>query len=96
MKVQRVILKNFGLFENQEISVPPTERISRNITVFVGNNGTRKTAILKASATSLSYFTSRLRTEKRSGYPIPEDAILNTANGASVEIEICDSLKLSA
>ncbi|MGK7956097.1 MAG: AAA family ATPase, partial [Crocosphaera sp.] len=58
------------------------------------NNGAGKTSVLKALATSLSWFTARLRTEKGSGNPIPEDAILNTANTASIEIKICDSSKL--
>jgi predicted ATP-binding protein involved in virulence len=91
MEIQRVILKNVGLFESQEISLAPTKHNPSKITVFVGNNGAGKTSILKALATSLSWFTARLLTEKGSGNPIPEDAILNTANAASIEIAICDS-----
>jgi len=91
MQIQRVILNNIGLFENLEIPLAPTEQNPSNITVFVGNNGSGKTSVLKALATSLSWFTTRLRTEKGSGNPIPEDAILNTANAASIEIKICDS-----
>ncbi|MDS3861278.1 AAA family ATPase [Thermosynechococcaceae cyanobacterium BACA0444] len=91
MEIQRVILNNIGLFENLEIALAPTEQNPSNITVFVGNNGAGKTSILKALATSLSWFTARLRTEKGSGTPILEDAILNKANGASIEIEVCHS-----
>ncbi|MEQ9236631.1 AAA family ATPase [Coleofasciculus sp. E2-BRE-01] len=91
MEIQRVILNNIGLFENLEIPLAPTKQNPSNITVFVGNNGAGKTSVLKALATSLSWFTARLRTEKGSGNPIPEDAILNTANAASIEIDICDS-----
>lgn len=91
MEIQRVILNNVGLFGNLEIPLAPTEQNPSNITVFVGNNGAGKTSVLKALATSLSWFTTRLRTEKGSGNPIPEDAILNTANAASIEIKICDS-----
>ncbi|MDX2273470.1 MAG: AAA family ATPase [Cyanobacteriota bacterium] len=91
MEIQRIILNNIGLFKSLEIPLAPTERNPSNITVFVGNNGAGKTSVLKALATSLSWFTARLRTEKGSGNPIPEDAILNTANAASIEIEICDS-----
>jgi predicted ATP-binding protein involved in virulence len=90
MEIQRVILNNVGLFENLEISLAPTEKNLSNITVFVGNNGAGKTSVLKALATSLSWLIIRLRTEKGSGNPIPEDAILNTANAASIEIEVCD------
>ena len=94
MEIQRVILNNVRLFENLEISLAPTKHNPSNITVFVGNNGAGKTSILKALATSLSWFTARLRTEKGSGNPIPEDAILNTANAASIEMEICDSFNV--
>lgn len=95
MEIQRVILNNVGLFENLEIPLAPTQHSPSNITVFVGNNGAGKTSVLKALATSLSWFTARLLTEKGSGNPIPEDAILNTANGASIEIKICDSSRSS-
>ncbi|MBC1192708.1 AAA family ATPase [Microcystis aeruginosa CS-558/01A06] len=93
MEIQRVILNNIGLFEKLEIFLAPTEQNPSKITVFVGNNGAGKTAILKALATSLSWFTARLLTEKGSGNPISEDAIFNTANAGSIEIEVWDSSK---
>lgn len=95
MEIQRITLNKVGLFENLEIPLAPTRHNPSNITVFVGNNGAGKTSVLKALATSLSWFTARLRTEKGSGNPIPEDAIFNTANAASIEIEICDSYSTS-
>ncbi len=95
MKIQQVILNNIGLFENLEISFAPTEKNPSNITVFVGNNGAGKTSILQALATSLSWFTARIRTEKGSGNPIPEDAIFNTANAARIQIKIFDSSESS-
>lgn len=91
MEIQRVILNNIGLFEKLEISLTTTEQNPSNITVFVGNNGAGKTTILKALATSLSWFTARLLTEKGCGNPISEDAIFNTANAGSIEIEVLDS-----
>ncbi len=91
MEIQRVILNNVGRFEHLDIPLAPTDRHPSNITIFVGKNGAGKTSVVKALATSLSWFTARLRTEKGSGKPIPEEAILNTANAASIEIEICDS-----
>lgn len=51
--------------------------------------------MLQALATSLSWFIARLRTEKGNGNPILEDAILNAANAATIEMEICDSLEAS-
>jgi predicted ATP-binding protein involved in virulence len=95
MEIQRVILNNVGLFENLKIPLAPTEQNPSNITVFVGNNGAGKTSVLKALATSLNWFTTRLAREKGSGTPIPEDAILNSANAASIEIEICDFSRAS-
>ena len=91
IKIQQVTLNKIGLFENLEIPLAPTEYNPSNITVFVGNNGSGKTSVLQALATALSWFTARLRTEKGSGNPIPEDAILNTAPSASIAIEIYDS-----
>ncbi|WP_434057614.1 AAA family ATPase [Arthrospira platensis] len=91
MEIQRVILTNFGLFKNLEISLAPTQQNPSNITVFVGKNGAGKSSILTALATSLSWFTARLRTEKGSGNPIPENSILNSANFASIEIEAYDN-----
>lgn len=91
MEIQRVILTNFELFKNLEISLAPTQQNPSNITVFVGKNGAGKSSILTALATSLSWFTARLRTEKGSGNPIPENSILNSANFASIEIEVYDN-----
>lgn len=91
MEIQRVILNNIGLFENLGISLAPTEQNPSKITVFVGNNGAGKTSVLKSLATSLSWFTARLLTERGSGNPILEDDILNTANAGSIEIIIWDS-----
>jgi len=96
MEIKRVILNNVGTFKTLEIPLAPTEKAPSNITVFVGNNGTGKTSILKALATALSWFIARLRTEKGSGNPIPEETILNAANAAAIEIEIFDSIRISA
>jgi predicted ATP-binding protein involved in virulence len=96
MEIKQVTLNNIGPFTNLEIPIAPTEQNPSNITVFVGNNGTGKTSVLKALAISLSWFISRLRTEKGSGNFIPEDAILNTAVAATIQIEICNFLRSSA
>jgi predicted ATP-binding protein involved in virulence len=91
MEIKQVNLNNIGPFKTLEVPLAPTDQNPTKITVFVGNNGTGKTSVLRALATSLSWFTARLRTEKGSGNPISEDVILNTANAASIEIEISDS-----
>jgi predicted ATP-binding protein involved in virulence len=96
MEIKRVTLNNIGPFDTLEISIAPTENNLSNITVFVGNNGAGKTSVLQALATSVSWFVARLRTEKGNGNIIPEDAILNSANTAKVEIEVCDSFEFSS
>ncbi|WP_293129469.1 AAA family ATPase [Microcoleus sp. bin38.metabat.b11b12b14.051] len=96
MEIKRVTLNNIGPFGTEEIPIAPTEQNRSNVTVFVGNNGTGKTSILEALATSLSWFIARLRTEKGNGSLIREDVILNAANAAAIEIEIYDSFGASA
>lgn len=96
MEIKRVILNNVGPFKTLEIPLAPTQQNPSNVTVFVGNNGTGKTSVLQALATSLSWFIARLRTEKGNGNLIPEDAILNAAASAAIEIEICDFRGVSA
>jgi predicted ATP-binding protein involved in virulence len=96
MEIKRVTLNNVGPFKTLEIPLAPTEQNPSNITVFVGNNGTGKTSVLKALATSLSWFIARLRTEKGNGNPLPDDTILNAAASAAIEIEISDFLRTAA
>ena len=88
MEIKQVILHNIGPFETLNVPLAPTEQNRSNITVFVGNNGAGKTSVLQALATSLSWFITRLRTEKGSGKPILEDSILNGAISAAIEIDI--------
>lgn len=89
MDVKRVILTNVGPFKALDIPIASSGKNRGNITIFVGNNGAGKTSILQSLAISLSWFISRLRTEKGAGNSLNEDAILNSANAAAVEIEIC-------
>lgn len=93
MKLKSIKLQNIGLFENQKIPIAPTLKNQSNITIFIGSNGAGKTSILKSIATSLSWFISRLRTEKGVGNSILEEEILNKANAGLIEIavEIDDS-----
>lgn len=85
MEITRVRLKNIGLFKNLEISLAPIQQNPSNITLLVGNNGAGKTSTMTALATSISWFNAPLSTEKIRGKPIPEDAMLNSANSASIE-----------
>jgi predicted ATP-binding protein involved in virulence len=96
MEIKRVILNGIGPFETLEIPLAPTNQNPSKVTAFVGSNGTGKTSVLQALATSLSWFTARLRTEKSSGNQLSEDFIFNAANACAIKIDISDSLWSSA
>lgn len=90
MQIQSFSLKNIGQFQDLSVSLAPTYDYPSNITVFIGNNGSGKTSLLKSVATALTWFVARLKHDKSNGTPIPESVILNTANAAAVEIIVND------
>lgn len=90
MEIKQLTLENLGRFERLAIEFAPTERVNSNVTVLIGNNGAGKTSVLKSLATSLSWFVARLRSDKGSGSPIPEEVILNGANTAVVSLQLHD------
>jgi len=90
MEVKKIRLRNIGRFSDLEIALAPLEGIKSNVTVFVGNNGSGKTSILRSLATSLSWLVSRIQSEKGNGSPIPELVIKNCTNSAALEISIGD------
>ncbi|WP_277561404.1 AAA family ATPase [Acinetobacter beijerinckii] len=90
MQIQSFSLKNIGQFQDLSVSLAPTQDYPSNITVFIGNNGSGKTSLLKSAATALTWFVARLKHDKSNGTPIPESVILNTANAAAVEIVVND------
>lgn len=79
-----------------ELAIAPFKEHPGNVTVFIGNNGSGKTSLLKAMSTILSWFVSRIKSEKGNGSPIPEIAIHNAANTAGIEISVMDELGNSA
>ena len=90
MDIKTININNLGRFEHLEANLAPTPQVTGNVTVFIGNNGAGKTSILKAIATSLSWFVARVRNEKGSGNLIPEDVILNGQNFASIALTVSD------
>lgn len=90
MQIQSFSLKNIGQFQDLSVSVAPTQDYPSNITVFIGNNGSGKTSLLKSVATALTRFVARLKHDQSNGTPIPESVILNSANSAMVEITVND------
>lgn len=88
MEIKQFRLTNLGRFSELEAELAPTLELNTNVTVFIGNNGAGKTSILKALATSLSWFVARLRSEKGSGSPIPEGVILNGQASALIDVSV--------
>lgn len=90
MQIQSFSLKNIGQFQDLSVSLAPTTQHASNITVFIGNNGSGKTSLLKSVTTALTWYVARLKHDKSNGTLIPESVILNTANAAAVEILVND------
>lgn len=96
MDIKSFKVSNLGRFQNLEAVLAPSPLSSGNVTVFIGNNGAGKTSVLMALATSLSWFVARLRSEKGSGSPIPEDVILNGKTSAMIDITVLDEQEPSS
>ncbi len=90
MEIKQFQLDHIGRFESLEVPLAPTEKVSSNVTIFIGNNGSGKTSILKSLATSLSWFVARIKAEKGRGSPIPEDVIHAEHTSAAISVVIQD------
>lgn len=91
MEVKQLKIENLGRFPSVAVDFAPTPTLQSNVTVLIGNNGAGKTSILKSLATTLSWFVARVRSEKGSGNPIPEDVILNGTASAATNIVLNDA-----
>lgn len=90
MEIKQFRLHNIGRFKDITIPLAPNGQSEGNVTVFVGNNGTGKTSLLKSLATSLSWLVARIKSESGNGTVIPELVIHNGKNSAAVDIQLMD------
>jgi len=90
MEVIKFRLNNIGRFEEIDVPLATSDSHTSNVTVFVGNNGSGKTSLLRGLATSLSWLVSQIRSERGRGSPIPELVINNEKPSASIDIEVLD------
>jgi len=90
MEIKQFRLHNIGRFKDITIPLAPTEQSGGNVTVFVGNNGTGKTSLLKSLATSLSWLVARIKSESGNGTAIPELVIQNGKNSAAIDVQLAD------
>lgn len=90
MEIKQFRLHNIGRFKDITIPLAPNEQSEGNVTVFVGNNGTGKTSLLKSLATSLSWLVARIKSESGNGTAIPELVIHNGKNSAAIDIKLVD------
>lgn len=88
MEVKKLTLNNIGRFDKLDISLAPLGNSENNVTVFVGNNGSGKTSILKSLATTLSWLIARIKSEKGPGTHIPELVIKNGKTSGAIDIDI--------
>jgi len=88
MKITKLTLENFRLFEKLELPFP-----NSNFIVFIGENGSGKSAILDAIAIGLSNIivNDEIMLEALSPILLSTDDIKNGATNSSIELLFFDS-----
>ncbi|WP_164112247.1 MULTISPECIES: AAA family ATPase [Sphingobacterium] len=90
MKIKNVHIDNIGRFSDLEIGFTNTDdQIVKHI-ILIGNNGSGKTTILESISLALSWFVSRVKSEKGNGMQIQELSINNKANAGHIRIDVED------
>ncbi|MEO5352692.1 MAG: AAA family ATPase [Magnetococcus sp. XQGC-1] len=83
MQLTTLTLENFRRFEQLEISLA-----GKSPVVFIGDNGSGKTAILEAIAKGLSWLIARINRARGIGSSIGNVDILNGQSSASIRLEV--------
>ena len=89
MRIEELHLKNFCGFKELTIQFPES-----NIAVFIGNNGSGKTTILKSVVLLLSWLIARIEREKGLGSPISDLEILNGTSFSEIKIKLKENNEL--
>lgn len=91
MQIKSMTLKNIGHFKEVIIPFAPLEEGKPKVTIFIGNNGSGKTNILKSLITLLSWLPARIETERGRGLDIPELVIHNEEISGSLSITVLNN-----
>lgn len=91
MRITDISLRNFGPFENLNLPFSVTANPAKDVTVFIGNNGSGKSSILEAVTILMSWFIARFRSDKTPGSPIPELKIHGNAAFSDISLSLLDS-----
>lgn len=91
MKIKNLNIENIGRFKNLNVGFTNDEGSITNHIILIGNNGSGKTTIMESIALSLSWFVSRIKSEKGNGSQINEIKINNNSNFGNIKIEIEDN-----
>jgi len=88
MQIKKLELKNFAIFEDLVVDFAPQNQTQGKVTVFIGNNGTGKTAILKALALSLSSLVAQIKWKEETGDSIDTLDIFNADTYSKITLAI--------
>ncbi|EPA0961138.1 AAA family ATPase [Vibrio parahaemolyticus] len=86
MRLKTLKLRNFKGIDSLDLD------LDKNLTVFVGVNGSGKSSTLDSIATLLSWITSRTKSNRSSGRPITENQVKNGSKHSSIALEATDNL----
>ncbi len=87
MQINNIKIKNFKSIQEQSIKLSP------NINLFVGVNGSGKSTILNSIVISLSWLINRIQKENSSAKRIDELDIKNDTQTAIIKIQVENNQK---
>ncbi|MEN8216650.1 MAG: AAA family ATPase [Pseudomonadota bacterium] len=84
MEIKKIQLENFTQFTDLKVE------LSSKVTVFIGNNGSGKTSLLRALTILLTWLIARIEREKGNGSQILDSDIENDAKYSKISFDVCD------